>query len=302
MFYPQARILIVEDDLDNMDILLHCLKGADYDVVTAANGRDALLMLKEMTVDVIVLDRMMPIMDGMTFLQRLKAEPEWRQVPVIMQTAASERGKIEEGIRAGVYYYLTKPYSKQVLLAIVKSALEDRRMMQRLLEESEKMSDRMRELRRGLFHMQSSHFNFKTPAQARRIASVVASCFPKPSGVLLGFTELMLNAIEHGNLGLSFEEKKELLLSNQWEQEMETRLSQPQFMEKDAKIFLQRSARNIEIVIEDEGGGFDWERFMTLDPARADAPNGRGIYLAAMDFDSIEYLGNGNKVLCSKRI
>lgn len=302
MFLKDARVLVVEDDPVNMEILELCLKSAHYEVLTATNGREALGVLKEEHIDIIVLDRMMPVMDGMTFLQRLKAEPAWRQIPVIMQTAATERDRVEEGIRAGVYYYLTKPYSKQVLLAIVKSALDDCRMLQKLLEESERITDRMRELRRGLIHMQSSHFSFKTPAQAKRIASVVASCFSKPSHVILGFTELMLNAIEHGNLGISFEEKKELLLTGMWEQEVEQRLSDPSYMLKDARIFLNRNDRNIEITIEDDGKGFEWERFMTLDASRADAPNGRGIYLASMDFDTMAYMGSGNKVICTKTI
>lgn len=302
MYIPEARILIVEDDLDNLDILEHCLSGAHYQIHTAQNGREALALLKEVHVDVIVLDRMMPVMDGMTFLQRLKSETQWRHIPVIMQTAATERDKVEQGIQAGVYYYLTKPYSRQVLLAIVKSALDDVRMMQRLLDESEKMSERMKDLRRGLIHMQSGHFDFKTPAQAKRIASIVASCFPRPSSVVLGFTELMLNAIEHGNLGLSFEEKKDLLLANCWDQEIEARLSHPEFMKRDARLYLQRTDRNIEIVIEDEGKGFEWEHFLTIDPTRADAPNGRGIYLATLDFDSMQYVNRGNKVVCTKTI
>ena len=246
--------------------------------------------------------RMMPVMDGMTFLRRIRADPATREIPVIMQTAATEKHYIEEGIRAGVYYYLTKPFSKQILLAIVKSALDDQRLLVRLVEETDRMSDRLREFRRGLIHMQSSYFHFKTPLQVKRIAAVVASCFPRPQEVVMGFTELMLNAVEHGNLGIDFEEKRDLLLHGGWEQEIEHRLTQPHYMAKNARLYLIRHEREIEIAIEDEGDGFDFERFRHFSPDRAEAPNGRGIHLASRDFDEITFKGSGNRVECVKRI
>lgn len=300
--FPVAKLLLVEDDTQNVEILLHCLRNEAYEVTVAEHGKAALSLLAEQHFDVILLDRMMPVMDGMTFLRRLRSDPTKREIPVIMQTAATERHYIEEGIRAGVYYYLTKPFSKQVLLAIIKSALDDQRLLARLVEETDRIADRLREFRRGLIHMQSSYFHFKTPLQVKRIASVVASCFPKPQEVVMGFTELMLNAVEHGNLGIDYEEKRDLLLNGKWEHEVERRLTQPDYMAKNARIYLERREREIVIAIEDEGDGFDFERFLHFSPDRAEAPNGRGIHLATKDFDEISFKGSGNRVECIKRI
>lgn len=300
--FPVARLLLVEDDLQNVEILLHALRGQAYDVTVAENGKVALAILAEQKFDIILLDRMMPVMDGMTFLRRIRADPVLREIPVIMQTAATEKHYIEEGIRAGVYYYLTKPFSKQILLAIIKSALDDQRLLTRLVEETDRIADRLREFRRGLIHMQSSYFHFKTPLQVKRIAAVVASCFPKPQEVVMGFTELMLNAVEHGNLGICFEEKRDLLLSGQWDMEVERRLTQPEFMTRNARLYLERSEREISIAIEDEGTGFDYERFRHFSPDRAEAPNGRGIHLATRDFDHLTFKGSGNRVECVKRV
>jgi len=235
--FPVARLLLVEDDTQNVEILTHCLSDQAYEVSVAENGKVALAMMAERTFDIILLDRMMPVMDGMTFLRRMRADPTTREIPVIMQTAATEKHYIEEGIRAGVYYYLTKPFSKQILLAIIKSALDDQRLLVCLVEETDRIADRLREFRRGLIHMQSSYFHFKTPLQVKRIAAVVASCFPKPQEVVMGFTELMLNAVEHGNLGICFEEKRELLLNDKWDQEIERRLTQPEYMVKNARLY-----------------------------------------------------------------
>lgn len=303
MHYNKIKILVVEDDVDNTEILTHILEGADYEVVTAEHGKEALDKLEDHPdTDVIVLDRMMPVMDGMGFLSRVKADEEFREIPVIMQTAADELKQIEQGISAGVYYYLTKPYSKRVLLAVIKAAVNDRNVIKALYEESERMSRKAKEFRRGLMHMQSSFFEFNTPLQARRISVVIASCFPSPRNVVMGFTELMINAIEHGNLQFTFEEKKNHLINGTWEEAVELRLSEIEQLQRKAKLELQRFEREIIISIEDEGDGFDWERFMSLDPNRADAPNGRGIYLAGLDFDKLEYKGKGNRVVCVKRI
>ena len=118
----------------------------------------------------------------------------------------------------------------------------------------------------------------------------------------MGFTESMLNAVEHGNLGICFDEKRELLLNDKWDQEIERRLTQPEYMVKNARLYLERREREIEIAIEDEGGGFDFERFRNFSPDRAEAPNGRGIHLATRDFDQISFKGSGNRVECVKRI
>ena len=101
--FPVARLLLVKDDMQNVEILKHCLSDQAYEVSVAENGKVALAMMAERTFDIILLDRMMPVMDGMTFLRRIRSDPATREIPVIMQTAATEKHYIEEGIRAGVY-------------------------------------------------------------------------------------------------------------------------------------------------------------------------------------------------------
>ena len=76
----------------------------------------------------------MPNMDGMELLGAIKAEARFRDIPVVMQTAASEPEEVLEGIKAGVYYYLTKPYEQEMLLGIVGSALRDARSNKDLQE------------------------------------------------------------------------------------------------------------------------------------------------------------------------
>ena len=299
----KARILVVEDNRDNLDILIHTLEKQDYEVVAAEDGREGIEKLEEHSVfDLIILDWMMPVMNGIEFLHRIKSDARYNDIPVIMQSAKDKMDDIEEGITAGVYYYLTKPYSNRILEAVVRSALLDAKQKDTLKKESDMMAEKAREFRRGLLHMRTSNFEYRTVTQARQIATVIASCFPRPREVVMGFTELMFNAVEHGNLGFTFEDKKKHLIRGTWQDVLDLRMNDEEYEDKTAQIELTRNHRDIRIVIEDQGEGFDWEYFRNIDPARLDAPNGRGIYLASMDFDSIQYEGSGNRVICTKSI
>ncbi len=122
----QKKILAVDDDPLNRDILMEYLTDGGYEVIEADDGDTALKLLNDVEgIDAIVLDRMMPRLNGMEVLKAVKADARFSDIPVIMQSAASARDQILQGIKAGVYYYLTKPYEDQMLLAIVGAALQD---------------------------------------------------------------------------------------------------------------------------------------------------------------------------------
>ncbi len=158
--FSKPKILVVEDDAFNLDILRFHFARAGSEVIPATDGLIALERLEEhRDVAVIVLDRMMPNMDGMQFFNAIKDNPCYRHIPVVMQTAAALAEQVIEGINAGVYYYLTKPYDQRTLLAIVDCAVQDAKNKQHLEKEV---------LRRkpipGL--MQKSAFRFKTIKEA----------------------------------------------------------------------------------------------------------------------------------------
>ena len=134
----------------------------------------------------------MPNMDGMELLRAIKAEAEFRDIPVVMQTAASEPEEVLEGIKAGVYYYLTKPYEQEMLLGIVGSALRDARS-------NKDLQDSVRRNRSILGLMVDSCF--RTLDEAKNLAAYIANCFPEPERAIYGLHELLINAVEHGNLG-----------------------------------------------------------------------------------------------------
>jgi CheY-like chemotaxis protein/anti-sigma regulatory factor (Ser/Thr protein kinase) len=287
------KILIVDDEEFNLDILDEYLKDAGFETVLATNGAEALERLSDNSkFDAIILDRMMPVMDGMQFMKNIKSSDKYRNIPVIMQTAAGTSEQILEGIAAGVFYYLTKPYEKTTLLTILNSAL-DQQIVQ------VKTSNELSSHKNSIKLLSSAKFEFRTLEQAKDLSFSIANIFPDPEKVVFGLNELTVNAIEHGNLGITFEEKKRLLSEGAWQNEIKNRLSVLPYSERIATLLYEDKNSHYELLIKDMGKGFDYKKFLEFDPKRLTDPNGRGIAMSRMySFDDVQYLGNGNEVLC----
>lgn len=117
------RILVVDDDRNLRKIIQTNLEIAGYDVTTAASGDEALTILDDMQPDLVVLDVMMPMMDGYEVARRIRRHPSNTHVPIIMLTAKSEVEDKLAGFEAGADDYMTKPFGPQELLARVKAKI-----------------------------------------------------------------------------------------------------------------------------------------------------------------------------------
>jgi DNA-binding response OmpR family regulator len=290
----RKKILSVDDDALNRDILTEYLTDGGYEVIEADDGDTALRILEDAGgIDAIVLDRMMPRLNGMEVLKAVKANHRFADIPVIMQSAANAREQILEGIKSGVYYYLTKPYEDQILLAIVGAALRDAAGKKRLREE-------VNQHRRVLGLMERSQFRFQTLEEARNLAFLLANCFPEPEGVVYGLNEMLINAVEHGNLGITYTEKTQLVIEGRLFDEIGRRLALPENRKKWAYLSFEAGIDAITVRIKDQGDGFDWRKYMEINPDRATHPHGRGIATSKlMSFTSVEYTGCGNEVICT---
>lgn len=120
----KPHVLAVDDEMDVLLIVKTALKD-EYDVATAANGTEALERVAERKPDLIILDMMMPGMDGFAVLDKLKENPENAGIPVIFLTGISDKAKIREALSKGVPYYIVKPFECQDLMAKVQLALKD---------------------------------------------------------------------------------------------------------------------------------------------------------------------------------
>lgn len=286
------RVLIVEDEPINLEALVEILGDEGYETSSAENGTEAWQQLSEAptSFDVVLLDRMMPDMDGIEILRRMKTRPEMVHTPVIMQTSMSGDEAVAEGLQAGAYYYLTKPFAADTLVAIVAAAVRDHRDYLDLQDEVQKAT-------RTLSCLNSAVFSFRTTSEARDIATLLAQVAPDPGRVVLGLSELMLNAIEHGNLGITYAEKSALGGGEPLDEEIGRRLADPANAGKHAIIEFQRNAAELRFVIRDKGRGFDWQQYLQMSPDRAFDTHGRGIAMSRLlSFDRLTYLGRGNEV------
>ena len=118
------RLLLAEDDPDIQLVARMSLKRAGFDVVVAPNGAEALRKAAEARPDVILLDWMMPELDGLETCTRLKADPATHDVPVIFLTAKSQESEIARGLALGALGYITKPFDALSLGARVKDLLK----------------------------------------------------------------------------------------------------------------------------------------------------------------------------------
>lgn len=287
-----ARILLVDDEPLNLEILAEHLEEPAYRTVAANNGQEAWQILDADPggFDAVLLDRMMPVMNGMELLAKLKADGRFRGLPVIMQTAAAAKEQVAEGLRQGAYYYLTKPFERDVLVAIVESALEQRRSRMALVDDQLEPTA-----------LVAGEFRFRTLIEARRLCGFLARLTPRPEQVVMGLSELMINAVEHGNLGITYREKSALNEKGMWRDEVERRLAAPEYAARHAQVRMRRQDDgSIEFTIVDEGKGFDWQGFLEISPERAFDSHGRGIAMSRMlSFSSVEYCGCGNTVVAT---
>jgi len=123
-----ARVLVVDDEPFNRDLLEQELASGEVQILTAADGVHALDLVAASMPDMIFLDLMMPGMDGFKVLETLQAHPEWRAIPVVIVSAASDLANIVRGIEMGAADFLPKPFEPAILQARLNAGLENKRL------------------------------------------------------------------------------------------------------------------------------------------------------------------------------
>ena len=119
----RTRILVVDDEPDILDLVQYNLSKAQYDVVGVVSGEEALAQVRIMPPDLIVLDLMLPGVDGLEVCKALKRDTRTAVIPIVILTARGEEADIVAGLELGADDYLTKPFSPRVLLARIRAVL-----------------------------------------------------------------------------------------------------------------------------------------------------------------------------------
>lgn len=289
-------VLVIDDEACGLEAACCLLQEAGYGVLSATNGQEGCDMLERYPqIQAIAVDRIMPGLDGMSFVRKVKADQRFRHIPIIMQTAATTSDHVREGVEAGVYYYLTKPFNDSLFLSVVDAALQEHTVRTSI-------DDTLKQHNHLLASMASAVFSFRTVEEAKAIAFALGSSLSTTQAIAYGLYEILLNAVEHGNLGFSYQDKKRLLMQGHWHEALATRLARADQQERFATLEFSSNDEGHVMTVSDCGVGFDWRPFFTLSPARVSDPNGRGIYMAYTSaFDHMRYNETGNVVSCFVR-
>ena len=120
------RILVVDDDENILSLERTILEQKGFEVTTAGGGGEALKLLADQAFDLVLLDVMMPEVDGFTVCRKIKEDPRLKEIPVIFLTAKGGGEALAEGFESGAIMYINKPFTANKLLTIVNTMLESR--------------------------------------------------------------------------------------------------------------------------------------------------------------------------------
>lgn len=288
-----ATLLLVDDDEFVRSLTQEVLQQCGYGVETAEDGLAAWEKMDKTPTrfDLVLLDKHMPRLDGISLLKQIKADVRFNELPVIMLTGDNGQQDIIEGLAAGAYYYLTKPSTEEVLKRVIKNALDEWRQKREL-------SALLGQHKNNLNLMQRAEFRYRNLSEARDLALLLADASMDPARTLNGYSELLINAVEHGNLSISYAEKSALMSEGRWADEVEARLQHADYSGHQVVVTLEKTANASRVTITDQGNGFDWQAYVEFSPERVFDLHGRGIAMSkALSFDSLDYLGNGNSVV-----
>lgn len=194
-------------------------------------------------------------------------------VQVTLLLEAEDLLAVETGLYATVSGFLVKPFERQALVAALALPWG------------------------GVSAPAGGYFPFRTLEDVTGLSQLVAGLCPESEMVQIALSELMLNAVEHGNLGLGFVRKGELMSCGAWRNEVERLLDTPAYLERFAYLRVELRPREVRFLIRDQGNGFDPEPYLNLNPARSVEPHGRGIAIARMlAFPDLVFLEGGRCV------
>lgn len=293
--YGLGNILVVEDDVYIQDLLTIHLHRAGYSLKIVPSAEEAWSILKTHSdkFDTVLLDRNLPGIEGLDLLKKIKADANLCGLPVILETSKGSDEQMLEGLKSGAYYYLPKPIDKDKLLTVINTSVSDYQRYKSLKNEVAQSGQ-------VLCFMESGTFRFQSLLACQQLAISLSVLFPEPEKVILGLSEIMINAVEHGNLEISYAEKSTLLADECWIDEIDKRIEDPHYASRYGTVTIERFSDKIVAKVTDQGQGFDPTSYMEVQLERIHDQHGRGIALANdISFDELTYQDDGRTAVCT---
>lgn len=167
------KILVVDDELDILEIIRHALNKEGFEVHIAANGFQALEQTRKIKPDLILMDVMMPVMDGMEACRQLKEDSDTKNIPIVFLTARSEEFAELAGFEAGADDYISKPIRPRVLMSRLKAILRRGNAIQNTIHETIEFGDLKIDRERFVIEFKGKSLQF--PRKEFELLSFLAS-------------------------------------------------------------------------------------------------------------------------------
>lgn len=288
----QPRVLVVDDDPFSLGLLKRILEREQYMPIPASSGEDAWEVLDDTEIDMVIADRILPRMSALDLSRRMRANPDLKDIPLILMASSNSRHEICESIAAGVFFYLQKPLDLESMRSVLQAAHQHIRHIREL-------TTLMHQAEQGATLIRNATFEFHTLEEAEGLATLLARTCPDPKRHLSGIIEILINALEHGNLGIGYEDKTSLVNSGNWREEVVRRQNLPANQSRPVKVRYEKiPGSHLEIRIRDQGPGFNWKNYLEFDPKRVTHNHGRGIAMArAISLDELSFNSDGNEAV-----
>jgi CheY-like chemotaxis protein len=290
-----GHLLLISPDGAPQGKLEEQLRRLGFEVTPVQEAPEALAVVQAsvLTLDAIVLDWRSGGDKDRAFAEALAEAAVNAQIPVLTLAADCRAGDLRLAAAAGLEQHLCMPCQ----LAQLKAALMA--MIVRPAPAAERPSAAIN-LDDAVSLLENCKFRFRTPEDVEKLVPLLARLFPHPGRAVTGIAELMLNAIEHGNLEIGHERKADWVARGVYHTELAKRLATPPFSERWAEVIINKRDDGVMIVIMDQGCGFCWQNLVRNEPAPAEAavePNGHGIAIAReVSFDRLRFNHQGNQV------
>ncbi len=291
-------VLVVGSSSDSKLHLQEMLKDQSVTLTFAGSVQEAKQCILQDTLslyDAYLFDNSQYYEENLALLKALKKNGQYAVVPVIFQADIEDTSLVQQGLKHGVYFYLLKPYTQELLLSVLKAAVtgfDHQQVLSQNLTALESSNGRLES------KLQVAKFHIKTVDDAKSLSCALAFIAPKPKEVALGLFELMTNAIEHGSLNISYQEKTQLIQANCLQAEINYRQKLPKYCKNIVTVEFERKPNFLQFTIRDMGEGFDYTSYLDFSVERAMDCHGRGVMIAnKLSFDELFYEDNGCTVV-----
>ena len=285
--------LVVTGNPDFKASIVSTLGNAEKEALFVSSVKECLNPIQDSknSISCVVVEIPEDLAEFESSLRFLKREECAKYLPCI--GVLTDRSCDQPFSRQLFFHVLSMPLHDDMLPHTIEAARSDYKRYSSLLAEVNSRTSAIGLIKSGKFRLQ-------TLSQAEALTTMLSLACPEPAVVALGLSELLVNAIEHGNLQISYDEKSKLLENGEWDQEIQKRLGQEEYKDKFVEILFERNGSQIDIVVKDQGDGFDWRNHIDNDPSNHSSKHGRGIAIAiAMGFSKLSYNEKGNEVTAS---